>query len=174
MVSFGLWLKDRKLCCQYSALSSGNSAHVCIKLWTKLTGVREPRVRRCDGTVSCWVVNILWCSWFKNITDVDYLTFTSLCYDSYQCYNKIWVCICWSVSLCSHFWRLKFEPRYYLLKPWTDNTMALSGWLRLGLVQQSSQGCCLDCFCALSSHSCLLCGCSWLLNRVYQISGDDR
>lgn len=49
---------------------------------------------------SCFlgVVNILWCRWFKNITDVDYLTYLNV-FNSFQCYNKIRLCILWFVLL---------------------------------------------------------------------------
>lgn len=39
-----------------------------------------------------WLVNILWCRWFKNMTDVDYLTYLIVLH-CVQCYNKIQVCI---------------------------------------------------------------------------------
>lgn len=42
------------------------------------------------------VVDILWCCWFKNITDVDYLTYL-IVLNSFQCYNKIRLCSLWSV-----------------------------------------------------------------------------
>lgn len=44
------------------------------------------------------VVNILWCRWFKNITDVEYLTYL-IVLNSFQCYNKIRLCILWFVLL---------------------------------------------------------------------------
>lgn len=92
------------------------------------------------GTVSGWVGNVLRRSWFKNIADVDYLTFTSLCYDSYQCYNKKKK---WSLYLLVRVLVLRFLKHKQIIT-WPCLVRRGSAW-----PNNLPQGCCLVCCRAL-------------------------